>query len=53
MLVTLIVISLVTELTPSETVTVAVYEVLVSKSGAALKLITPADEIANSVPDIE
>ena len=26
---------------------------MVSKSGAALKVITPADEIANSVPLIE
>ena len=50
---TVTVISCVTGFVPSVTVTVAVYEFLVSKSGFAAKVITPVEaSITNSVPVI-
>ena len=50
---TVTVISCSTGLVPSVTVTVAVYEFLVSKSGFAAKVIAPVEAtISNSVPEI-
>ena len=43
--------SWVTGLAPSVAVTVAVYEDLVSKSGAEAKVKTPVEVIASSVPE--
>ena len=50
-LVTVTVMSWVVSFTPSVAVTVAVYEDLVSKSGAVLKVKTPAEVMASSVPE--
>ncbi|MDA7735443.1 hypothetical protein N8880_04705, partial [Gammaproteobacteria bacterium] len=49
--VTFTVIAWVVELVPSLAVTVAVYDFLVSKSGADIKVKTPEVVIANSDPD--